>query len=331
MEKDLYICNTHYHLLISIIKALNSKKISSVMLATDKLNDSILRDKALINKLKKSKIFSDIFIIDLTNKYSINIDNNLFLKLKFIKDIMLNNFEIDFNKFKDIYIFNDTSLIGKILNRQNIKYHLLEDGTDCYKRNRRIIQQKNWIKKAIKKYSFKFYELCESPNIIDVEVNDSNGVCIKNKKIIEKPKKELFNNLNDIDKKLINDIFLNETDLEKYNGYDMIITQPLSEDKILNNEIEKVKIYKEIIKDYCKSNKLLIKSHPRETTNYNEFFDCLILNQLFPLEIITFNKNIKLNRIITISSTSINIIENCKEKIFLGWEWLDKQKNKERN
>ena len=34
--------------------------------------------------------------------------------------------------------------------------------------------------------------------------------------------------------------------------------------------------------------------------------------------------NIKINKVVTISSTAIGFFYNCNKKIMLGWEWLEK-------
>ena len=44
------------------------------------------------------------------------------------------------------------------------------------------------------------------------------------------------------------------------------------------------------------------------------------------MEISTFFKDLKFKKVITISSTAINVLDNCEEKIALGWDWLNEVK-----
>lgn len=97
----------------------------------------------------------------------------------------------------------------------------------------------------------------------------------------------------------------------------ILFTQPLSEDGILNEQ-EKVELYSKIILKYPKE-KLIIKTHPREKTNYSKIFnEICILEQNFPAEI--FNLlDISFKKGVTLFSTAV-LTNNCKEIDFYGTE-----------
>ena len=97
-----------------------------------------------------------------------------------------------------------------------------------------------------------------------------------------------------------------------------MFTQPFSEDKILT-EKEKVELYKDIIANYDVT-KLLIKSHPREKTNYRkEFPKITVIDQRIPSELLLFTKA-EFSRVITVFSTSISIFLKSSEVDFYGTE-----------
>ena len=75
-----------------------------------------------------------------------------------------------------------------------------------------------------------------------------------------------------------------------------------------------------------KNERIIIKTHPREILNYEKLENTYIIREKFPLELINYCMNIKINKAVTISSTSIDTIYNCKEKIILGWEILEEYK-----
>lgn len=336
-ETNIYICHTYYHLLISIIKQLKSKVCSDIMLVADEgnKNNFLATDYLLINRLKASKIFGNIIIFDyseeeimkkkrLVSFYKMRLGN------KIIREKKYNLF-----KYKKIYIFNDHGLIGYILNKQKIFYHLLEDGMDCFKfgyNEAYTIGEKNPIKRFIKRY-LKIYEgIMESPYIKTVEVNDKSNLFIKHANIIECPKKELFLSLSSKEKEEILKIFLEKMDdLVTSAESILILTQPLSEDNICSNEEEKINLYKKIIKQYGLNENIIIKTHPREHTDYLKYFkeyrNVKIIKERFPVEVIIFF-NIKFIKVITIFSTSINLIDNCNQKIELGYEYINNKLEK---
>ena len=57
------------------------------------------------------------------------------------------------------------------------------------------------------------------------------------------------------------------------------------------------------------------------------FDNCIIDDGYYPIEIINLF-DINIEKAVTISSTSINLLSNIKEKIYLGWEWLDEYKKR---
>lgn len=100
----------------------------------------------------------------------------------------------------------------------------------------------------------------------------------------------------------------------------LLLTQPLSEDGILI-EKEKIQIYEEIIINR-NLDKIYIKPHPRERTNYknifkNRNFEVEIIDNNFPIELLLFS-DIFFDKIITLFSTAALNFKNYSNVEFLG-------------
>ena len=319
---NIFCCNTYYHLLISIIKSLKNKQKNDLLLFSDIHSNQLTSDTKLIDRVKKSKIFNDIIIFDYSDeeiaieKKHLSPIYRYFLTKRIVKSNKYN-----FGRYDNVYLFFDCSLLGHVVMQQHIHYTLLEDGTNTFKSNFDRMKPKKNIKYYIKK-AMNFSDYAQSKYIKEIEVNSISGLYIYGKKMVEVSKKKLFNSLSEDEKERIIKVFLKDTNVEKYSNAILLITQPLSEDKILSTEEDKIKLYSEIVSKYAKGNKIIIKKHPRETTNYQKCFkDCYIINDNFPIELINFYP-IKLKKIITLASTSIELIDNCDKKIFLGWDYL---------
>ena len=173
MAKKVYLCNTYYHLLISVIKAMKDSATSSVVLFSDIYNDKLVQDKELINRLKASKIFENVKIFDYS-KIEIKFQEG---KMTAIKRFFLTMFlsfkdELKLKKYEEVYIFFDENLLGHILNKKRIYYHLLEDGTDSFKTNYFSKKtESNSLKDKIK-YLLNFRKFGESKYIKSIEVNN---------------------------------------------------------------------------------------------------------------------------------------------------------------
>jgi len=280
-------------------------------------------DKDLIKRVKKYKIFKEIIFFDFSKE---QIKNNK-SKLRHLKNFLLlnrisKNEGDKYKKFDEILIFFDLSLIGKVLNREKIKYILLEDGLDCYKKNYNN-NKPSLFKSCVKKMFYGYSYMGDSKNIKYIEVNDVQGINIGRKKIVECKRIDLINKLDDKSKKIIQRIFLkSDFKINSSKKFTLILTQPFYEDGYLSSEIEQVKLYNDIINNYCHG-EVIVKVHPRDKCNY--IFDnkkTHVINRLFPVEVLNFNKDIEIETAITISSTSIESLEFVNNKITLGWDYL---------
>lgn len=100
----------------------------------------------------------------------------------------------------------------------------------------------------------------------------------------------------------------------------LLLTQPLSEDKIIT-EKEKIDIYREILLKENGKN-IYIKAHPREKTNYKEVFkefNINIIENSFPIEICLL-LDIKFEKVITLFSTGALSFKGKSEVEFIGTE-----------
>jgi len=95
----------------------------------------------------------------------------------------------------------------------------------------------------------------------------------------------------------------------------ILFTQPLSEDGVITEE-EKIEIYKKILeKEEMKE--LVIKAHPRETTDYTKYFsDVCVLQEKTPFELYLLH-GLRDKKVITLFSTAVYGLDNF-EVVFYG-------------
>lgn len=132
--------------------------------------------------------------------------------------------------------------------------------------------------------------------------------------------KELWNKKNKKEKEEILEIFGFSSGILKKikNKKNILFTQSLSEDGFIT-EKEKINLYKKIIENY-KQEDLIIKTHPREKTDYKKYFPKVeVLNQSFPAELFDL-LDIKFKKVITIYSTAVLNFSDNAEIDFYGTE-----------
>lgn len=328
MKKNLYICNTYFHLLISIIKSMNTDEKCDLVISSDFKNECLFQDKELLTRLNNFHIFNDIKLFNHSaEEIRIKEKKTVFHKILYTYKMAIKN-ELHFEDYNNIYIYYEPCLISRMLHITKTEYNIIEDGTDFIKKNYHCIKYVPTIKNIIKSL-LGFPGYGQSKYIKSIEVNDKSELPIEDKRIIENSKEKMFENLTENQIKVLLEIFLpNDIDVDSFNGATLIITQPLYEDHYLENEIDKINLYKKIIQEYAKNDKVIIKTHPRERTDYKLYFNNYkVIDFPFPMELLDF-LNIDLEEIITVSSTSIDIFKNAKSKIYLGWEWLDQMRKR---
>lgn len=227
---------------------------------------------------------------------------------------------------KDIKVYLQDHLPEAEYFLEKFNCYLLEDGTDSYNlkkinRNQEKYKYKKYRIKPLRKLlggPLKRYPRYGFSNkIIGIYMN-----CIfeipneLKKKVIKLDIKELFNSLSNEKKEKLFNIFSLKLDiLNKIENKILLLTQPLSEDSLMT-EFEKVELYKDIQKKF-KGN-FVIKSHPREQTDYRKYFPGVyILPKNFPAELFLFI-DAKLSEVVTIFSTAALNLKGSYKISFLG-------------
>lgn len=260
---------------------------------------------------------------DLNVKIGKKIINLRKYKIKFPgKDILITCIEkiylkmLFFNSELEVY-GQDHIPLGNILVDMG-EFYLIEDGSYSYSS---YVKNTSKFKEIIKKIIGINPILGRHKNIKKIYLT---GLAPIPKEIAHKVElinlKELWDKKTLEEQNEILDIFSFDLDIkEKIKGRDIILfTQPLSEDNVITEE-EKLKIYSEIIKKYQKD-RLVIKTHPREKTDYKDIFkEYLVLDNPFPFEILNL-LDVKFNKAITLFSTAALGLGEEVEVDFYGTE-----------
>lgn len=214
-----------------------------------------------------------------------------------------------------IILSMDHDLIGLIFILLKKDYILYEEGIVNYN------FQGVWWSKLLEKMKIKIKNYGRNGNAQKIYLT---GLASVPKEISSKVEiinlKELWNKKSILEQNKILEIFSFDLNTkEKIKDKNIILfTQPLSEDLIITED-EKIKIYSKIIEKYPK-NKLIIKTHPREKTDYKNLFkECLVLNNPFPFEILNL-LDIKFDKVITLFSTAALGLGKEIEVDFYGTE-----------
>lgn len=218
----------------------------------------------------------------------------------------------DFLKWSDYFVHNTNS------------FYLIEDGVGNY-----IYPQKFYKKyhnSRLYRFLVDYLPMFNLPfglstNVKEILLTNILEVpsLIRNKSVIISIEKA-WNLLSKDHKKRILSIYIPDDvilkELMETDRKILLLTQCFSEDGEWT-ENEKIDKYEDILKDYS-LNDVIIKTHPREKTNYKEYFpDALIISYPIPFQLLNI-LGLKIKVALTYNSTAIYCLPDDVKKIIVG-------------
>ncbi len=329
--KDLYIVNTNYHLYLTLLK------VNYDFYTFGKRSDLILTDhlvnplpNEMLERLQQFDLFDQIYIMDdseITKKTGRKFKKLFTYKNKILKYVAQEFKKVGLNPFDEIYdetfIFLDYSAISHYFMMKKHSINLVEDGMDIY-----YTYRENW--RIHLNYLFGFprkFGLSKYIKSVWALYPEKLPMVLKNKA----KHYDIVKYKEQIDDQFVQrmmDIYIpNEKEIIKKMNYELknkkiflLLTQSYSEFGHMTEE-KKIYIYKNVIKKYTKEDHfIVIKIHPKETTDYYQVFpNYMILPGSIPIEIIS-ELFPSIDLCITINSTALLNIK-CHEKIMIEGEF----------
>ncbi|MEH7383521.1 glycosyltransferase family 52 [Bacillus sp. JJ1533] len=296
--KEALVCDRFRPLFIYLLLRRGDTK-NTILISNDKFLSNIHYghfEKVITYSLSNSKIF--VFKI-FHNKFQ-----QFKLKLK------------NSNTLKQINItYGQRHILGMGLFGNN-NIIVIEDGLQDY-------LEKGTIKDKIRELIFRLPSK-ESKRVTMTILTGIRYIpsSIRNPKKISMTKE--WEKLKEYQRRKILEFFNVEDDyLNLINGSTLLITQPISEDKLVN-EKEKEQIYLKLVENNL-DNQVLIKPHPRDNTDYSFIKNGVkILDKNFPLEI-PLLLNIMPKKVVTLySSVALDFEKSGCELEWYGEDFFSK-------
>lgn len=342
MKKErIYVCHTFYHVYIAVLKECNlplEKRGHATLVLSTMSNDfGNLQERAqncgLFEQVVLFEEKEDTFFPELMkyHKDRGNIFFNMLARIRYTKlfgKLQEPYIPVNFKEYQDIYVFCDSDPIGYYLAYKKIYYHALEDGLNCissYDTARYDNRGHFGLKAYLASKNLIFIQNGYSKYCLDMEVNDISILAYPCPKYIEKSRRELVEAVREEDKPLIATLFLEhfsklEDQLKQIpEGKEtlLVLTEPLCD-----LETRK-RIFSDIIATYGENRTVILKPHPRDLLDYESIFsEHIVIGDKFPMEVMNLIPGLKIDRIVSVF-TMLDAIDFCREKIYLGEDFMD--------
>lgn len=330
MKNQVYVCGTLFHVYISILKVLQfdkNKGTESLLV----LNDHTPGIERLKQELEKRSYFTNIIIVkffQITDK--LKKEENIFsrtiyrnrLSIRYVEENSSINEYYQFIEEAEINLFYNLGLVSSffLMKFDTNYFRMLEDGYRNY--HSRVGGFKAFKRRYVLRTVI---GEGQDKQVQSIEVQYPERLP---KRTINKGKRLNYKEMQgDLSLEQKNDLLLsflpNNKLIIKGSNKLLLITQPLSEDKFID-EKKKIKIYNKIIKKYADEYSIFIKTHPRELTDYKSNIESPFteIPRSFPLEFLDFISDITFDIGVTIFSSAIDNVKCIDKKVYLGKDYL---------
>lgn len=319
---NVYICSTYYHILIAVIKCMESTEKNDIV-----VTHYIPNCKGIYQKLVDADICNHVYLFEDLDLKPQNLKERLFWRKRIFIEKIESNLDFDFSKYDNINIFMDYVWVARYLKDKHIHYNIIEDSLDVFKFIYKspyafmVIKKKslkNFTKAIVKllfPYNFHCYKYYTDSEYVDsIEINDKEGIYLKDSDRIKVlPKKQLFANLTEANKNTILGLFSIGDSITKVENIAVIFTYAFVTDKVIKTDEEQFKMYQKLCHKYSESYTVLIKPHPRDAVNYDDLVGATVLSKEFPSEIINFINHDNIKKYVSVFSHCVDVYP--KEKV----------------
>lgn len=313
-SKRIFVCHTVYHVYISVLKALRMNAAPSIALV-----DTIPAVNELAGRLCSESLFSDARVV---HKGEVFVDtrsyhvNRLYATL--VRASLRRKLSYLFEDGTEVYLFNDYTEIGALLNLTGKQYHLIEDGCDCYKNwdQSKPFGKAKFVKEALWRLFRIPPGLGHGPNVVDLEVNDAEGLkSTFDWPVIEVPRRALMSELSKDGAETLMRVFDAQCLRDVRPGSVLVLTGPLWEVGVVSNQRENAELFARIASCYP-GRDVYIKPHPRDSWDYSSIFpEERVLKASVPIELLNCLGEGVFDVAATWCSTAANSLWACKRVV----------------
>ena len=306
MPRDLYICHTPYQLLIAFVRALRAGGGQAVWLC-----DTIPAAETLSAKLGAA--FDETAILHEDRWPGLVTGPLGHWRNRRAYEQRGVGPKLDRKRYRDIYICNDWSVVGRYLQDCNAGYILCEDTVGgTLDPDQHLLD----AQRAAPAGPYAYWG--DSPACAKIESEDAARCTIfPPERLATFSKKALLESLTEAEKTAVRNVFLTKplpNDAAALAEATLLLPRDFVADGLLNEADQRV-MFRAVAAQY--PGPLYLKTHPRDATDYAVLFpDAVILDRTMPSEVLNFCLPGKFARAVTVQSWVLRGFTGAEQTIF---------------
>lgn len=317
MKPNLYICHTAYQVLVDLLRAGRAEGKPHTMVLSAAVADA----EALCRRLDATGVVCTVLVDEtrwpgtVTGPLASLRASRAFEKLC--------GWKLNVEQYRNIYIHNDWSVLGRYLQDCHAGYILCEDtfGSTLGPDQHLVTDQRALPDFSVRQKSGKGYLYWgDSPWCKQVESEDAARCTLFGpEKLVTDSKGALLASLSDSEKAMVRSVFLTQPLPDHAEGATLLLPRSFVADGLLTQERQDA-MFRAVAAHYTVG-PLFVKTHPRDTTDYRALFpDAVILERTMPSEVLNFCLPFTFRRAVTVQSFVLRGFTAAEEKILLTLE-----------
>lgn len=317
MKPNLYICHTAYQVLVDLLRAGRAEGGPHTMVLSAAVADA----EALAGRLDKTGVVQTVLVDEtrwpgtVTGPLAALRDRRAFEARC--------GWKLDRDRYENVYIHNDWSVLGRYLQDCHAGYILCEDtfGSTLGPDQHLVTDQRSAPDFAQKQKSGKGYLYWGDSRWCKLVESEDAGRCtlFGPDKLVHDSKGALLRSLTDGEKAMVRSVFLTRPLPEQAEGATLLLPRSFVADGLMTQERQDA-MFRAVAARYAVG-PLFIKTHPRDTTDYQALFpDAVILERTMPSEVLNFCLPFTFRRAVTVQSFVLRGFTAAEEKILLTLE-----------
>lgn len=323
-KPDLYICHTPYHVLIALVRALRAGGGQAVWLADTIPDFAALRHREpgaddLVARLRATA-FAEVTLIDqrlwpgsVTGPFA-------HARARRAYEQTGCGPVLDPGTYRDIYISNDWSVLGRYLQDCGAPYILCEDtvGGTLDPDQHLLDEQRAAPDFAARQKSGRGYLYWGDSRCCKAVESEDAAQCMifGPEKLTSFSKRALLESLTPEEKAAVRQVFLRDPLPEKVENATLLLPRSFVLDGLMDQGAQDA-MFRAVAARYA-GGPLFIKTHPRDETDYTRLFPgAVVLDRRMPSEVLNFCLPFRFRRAVTVQSWVLRGFTAAGENIFI--------------
>lgn len=316
----LFLCGTQYHVLEAVAACLKESCRAEIG-----LSDSIPGRLALADRLRASGLFERVYCpADSAWPAPAN-DGAVLYRLRQRLGVRRTGWKVNPARYDEIVVYNDWTPFGRWLQDCKACYVLGEDTRNHLDHPNQYIDGQaaapDFARRQREGKGYLYWGAYRG--VQAVEMTDPARVAYYPEKARTFDLFAILGGLSSKKKAVLRRVFVRQELPKTDKPACLLLPRSFYVDHDLPSQDAQNRLVTDTVERYCKGYQLYVKTHPRDTTDYEQLLpDAVVLDRFMPSELLDYCFEVRFARAVGLCTASVRNLQCADEKISLDYDYI---------